>query len=351
MKKIIRDIEQGLPCNRVMATCFEDKVLSCVHLETQSSIEVEVCGKDTANDDEAKQYVSRFFFSFPDTEEPTTHLLQRMEDPNQCKVPPTRCQKEVISLEHQMATTISEVGFQVWSGAFLLCDYLLHHQSEVVNKVVLDLGAGPGLTSIVAAMFAHTVVCTDYLQDIVKLAHRNWGRNKELIPSKIKSNMLFKVLDWNAPSPFQDNLKIDHQKDREKSAYSISQDDVTLLKNVDTILAAEVVYDDELTDAFFTTIYHLLEQPPSKEVLISIEKRIVFTHSVCSPAYQRFRDNLEDLTSVDGGPVRFKVVQLDTDFPSCFEYQRVKELELWKVSSYFPSSQEENNISSLDSVR
>ena len=49
-------------------------------------------------------------------------------------------------------------------------------------------------------------------------------------------------------------------------------------------------------------------------------------HEVCSPAYQRFRDNLDDLITVDDGSVRFKVVKLDTDFPSCFEYQRVKEL-------------------------
>lgn len=50
--------------------------------------------------------------------------------------------------------------FQVWSGALLLCDYILHRYEGFQNKHVVDLGAGVGLTSVVAAMFARSVYCT-----------------------------------------------------------------------------------------------------------------------------------------------------------------------------------------------
>ena len=41
-----------------------------------------------------------------------------------------------------------------------MCDFLLHYHWLLNGTVVLDLGAGSGLTSIVAAMAAKTVFCT-----------------------------------------------------------------------------------------------------------------------------------------------------------------------------------------------
>lgn len=52
------------------------------------------------------------------------------------------------------------VGLQIWRGALLLADWLLHN-NEIVQKdsYILELGSGVGLTSIVAAMF-NPVFCT-----------------------------------------------------------------------------------------------------------------------------------------------------------------------------------------------
>lgn len=71
--------------------------------------------------------------------------------------------------EHHINTSLNLVGLQVWRGALLLADYLLHCATEGVNTdlkinqlndIVLELGAGTGLTSIVAAMVAKQVVST-----------------------------------------------------------------------------------------------------------------------------------------------------------------------------------------------
>lgn len=34
-----------------------------------------------------------------------------------------------------------------------------------------------------------------------------------------------------------------------------------------------VIYDDDLTDAFFRTVYKLLSRPPDKTVFIALERR------------------------------------------------------------------------------
>ncbi len=58
---------------------------------------------------------------------------------------------------------MSLVGLQVWRGALLLADYVLSERAEklVRGANVLELAAGTGITSIVAAVAgARSVLCT-----------------------------------------------------------------------------------------------------------------------------------------------------------------------------------------------
>lgn len=62
--------------------------------------------------------------------------------------------------EHKKSTILSEVGLQVWRGAFLLNDFILSNRELFSNKKIIELGSGVGLTSILASIYAKKVICT-----------------------------------------------------------------------------------------------------------------------------------------------------------------------------------------------
>ena len=49
----------------------------------------------------------------------------------------------------------------MWQGALGLANYLLNRQHLLRGSTVLELGCGPGLTGLVAALSASTVYFTD----------------------------------------------------------------------------------------------------------------------------------------------------------------------------------------------
>ncbi|XP_022830064.1 methyltransferase-like protein 22 [Spodoptera litura] len=225
-----------------------------------------------------------------------------------------RPQKEVIKIEHSSKTKIALVGLQVWRGAFLLGDWLIHLglKGELTNRSVLELGAGTGLTSFVAALYAKKVICTDInmggILDLIKL---NAKYNKKLIKSQ------FKVM----PLDFTD------------TAWSSSL--LTEVKQASIILAADVIYDDDLTAAFVSTIQKILNTEPPKTLYMVLEKRYVFTiehlDSV-APCYETFL-TLLDKVKTENAHSTWNIQQLPLDFPKYFTYDRVKDLVLWKISS------------------
>lgn len=65
-----------------------------------------------------------------------------------------------LPIEHHQTTALDLVGLQIWRGALLLADWLLHNGGTFSkDSVLLELGSGVGLTSIIAAIFC-PVVCT-----------------------------------------------------------------------------------------------------------------------------------------------------------------------------------------------
>lgn len=63
-------------------------------------------------------------------------------------------------LEHLKSTKLDLVGLQIWRGALLLADYILHNEKKFKNRKILELGSGVGLTSIVSSLYAREVICT-----------------------------------------------------------------------------------------------------------------------------------------------------------------------------------------------
>lgn len=93
-----------------------------------------------------------------------------------------------------------------------------------------------------------------------------------------------------------------------------------------------VIYDDDITDAFVNTLQRFLEKPPSRNVYIALEKRYVFTIDDLSsgaPCYEYFLKRLDKLRNIKG--ITFE--NIPTDFQQYFDYDRVKQLVLWKISS------------------
>jgi len=62
--------------------------------------------------------------------------------------------------EHALSTKLYDVGQQVWRGALMLADFLMHQRHQFMNATILELGGGVGLASIVASQSCKTVICT-----------------------------------------------------------------------------------------------------------------------------------------------------------------------------------------------
>jgi predicted nicotinamide N-methyase len=66
------------------------------------------------------------------------------------------------------------VSLRLWEAGGVLAEYLLTHPHHVNGKVVLETGAGVGLTGLVAARYcgATGVLMTDYsVECLLNLAH------------------------------------------------------------------------------------------------------------------------------------------------------------------------------------
>ena len=57
--------------------------------------------------------------------------------------------EEFIEIKHKIQSTLTEVGFQIWRGALFLADFALLHPGLFQDQIVLEIGAGTGLTSII----------------------------------------------------------------------------------------------------------------------------------------------------------------------------------------------------------
>ncbi len=83
---------------------------------------------------------------------------------------------------------------QVWPAARALCSFLAEQPHWIQHKKVLELASGLGLPSLLAAEFAHEVICSDYITEAVELIQRSIEYNGF-------QNMQSRVLDWNALPP------------------------------------------------------------------------------------------------------------------------------------------------------
>ncbi|NWT78118.1 MET22 protein, partial [Lanius ludovicianus] len=226
---------------------------------------------------------------------------------------------DFVKIEHTMATPLEDVGKQVWRAAFLLADYILFKRDTFRCCSVLELGGGTGIASIIMGTVAKRVYCTDVGEDLLAMCEQNVALNKHLIEPG--GEVKVKELDW---------LKDEFCTDPE-APYSWSEEEIAdLLDHCSVIMAADVFYDDDLTDALFRTLYRLTHNlRNSCTVYLALEKRLNFTlryMDVTCEAYSHFRNTLNDLENLQDGKMKYTVEPIKLDFCQFLVYERIEQL-------------------------
>ena len=302
--------------------------------------------------------ISRFYFRPPSdlqppaAEEAEERFKETDELPSISSARNRRKEMErrvALTLHHRTSTRLEDVGMQLWPSAFLLADFLLHTTaSTIITKnshnrhcdysgaALVELGAGIGLiASIASFLHCKAFVCTDYKEDILVLARRNMLLNEHLPlscgrnPSKVPVH--FEIFDWRNPQTFM-------------TAHLASSSPLTSVLRV--FIAADVIYDDEITSALFQSLSLIMTTRDS--FLIALEKRYNFeveSLSLTPHGYATFRSFFREIDScywlsvplsneVPGGTLTgFVGRRIDLDaIPIYFEgYERSKDMELWEL--------------------
>ena len=308
-----------------------------------------------------------------------------------------------IELESYGETNVDLVGLQIWKGAFFLADFIIMNSETFVGKHVLELAAGTGITSIVATLvgkdqlhaISGSLICTDVDRGpILPLIRRNFKRNSithknnvldqtgyARLPVKIAEIDFFNEETYNgtphrtseqenitektnhpARTALNENLEGDGER---KKLLSYKE-----IQNVDIIMAADVVYDEKITSAFFKCLKTLCDISLTKvrskgencisgrkrlNIYLAIEKRFHVTrlkdrsnsdqnivcpssqttNPVIAPNYEIFLNLLDSFIATyrDKGLVcEMEEIRPSGVVQSFCCYERVDELCLFKIT-------------------
>lgn len=251
--------------------------------------------------------VTQFCFKCPSYMMKTSSKVKTLKYDEANDLDINREEEDCLYIEHNISTELQMVGLQVWRGALLLADYILSNPNIFKQKVIMELGSGVGLTSIVASFLAKEVICTDInLGDILKIVQRNFMRNISYVKCKFHIEELnFLNLEWSKNLEEKVNM-------------------------TDIFLAADVIYDDIITDGFVATLKKLLSNKVQKTVYIALEKRYVFTIAdmeTVAPMYEEF------LRCIKRQNLNWNIEYIKIDFPRFFKYDRVQHMILMKIEN------------------
>lgn len=113
---------------------------------------------------------------------------------------------------------------RVWPAARALAQFLLRHPECTRNKTVVELGAGLGLPSLVAARNAKAVLCTDYAADAVAIVQQSAA-------TLGLHNFSAAVVDWqHLPTDMEADVLLLSDINYEPGAFGL------LLKRIDAFL-------------------------------------------------------------------------------------------------------------------
>lgn len=123
------------------------------------------------------------------------------------------------------------------------------------------------MVGILVAHAAQAVFITDHGVEVLDNCAKNVHVNSRIFRSECSVKV--RELDWLKPWP---PLALEV-----KTRYSWTPPDVQEINRATVLLAADVIYSDELTDAFFGVLEKLMSQGSTKVLYLALEKRYNFS--------------------------------------------------------------------------
>ncbi|XP_078181833.1 putative methyltransferase family protein isoform X1 [Carex rostrata] len=251
-----------------------------------------------------------------------------------------RCADFEFVIQHNITSSIRYVGLQVWRASLVLADFVLHKcltSSEFDGVTAIELGAGTGLVGIVLARSAGSVYITDRGIKILDNCLQNVKLCSRLL--NLQENRLHvRELDWCKPWP---PILGSNDLSQTRLKYTWSSKEIEEAERSTVLLAADVIYCDKITDVFFANLVKLMSCGSEKVLYLALEKRYNFTLEeldVVANGYSRFRSFLKDesgIGSLDSASFPCFIGELIDlwEIPQYIrEYERGKDLEIWKVT-------------------